>query len=99
MKNALPRLLLGLLFLSIGAFIGTIHSLRPLSDVIKRFLGDAHSVTTREKALECHADDPESWGYAACSILIRYILENLEDLFLRLASPSARPLSVWCRVS
>ncbi|KAH7189581.1 uncharacterized protein B0J16DRAFT_117308 [Fusarium flagelliforme] len=81
MRNALPSLLLGLLFLSVGAFIGTIHGLRPLSNVIKRFPGDAHSVTTREKALECHADDPESWGYDACSILIRCILESLDDLF------------------
>ncbi|CAG7563856.1 unnamed protein product [Fusarium equiseti] len=81
MKNALPRLLLVLLFLGIGAFIGTIHGLRPLSSIIKRFPGDAHSVTTRERALECHADDPDSWGYDACSILIRCILENLDDLF------------------
>ncbi|RBR21402.1 uncharacterized protein FIESC28_04939 [Fusarium coffeatum] len=81
MKNALPRFLLGLLFLGVGAFIGTIHGLRPLSKVIKRFPGDAHSVTTREKALKCHADDPESWGYAACSVLIKCILESLDDLF------------------
>ncbi|KAI1070121.1 hypothetical protein LB507_007941 [Fusarium sp. FIESC RH6] len=80
MKNILPRLLLGLLFLSIGAFIGIIHGLRPLSSVIKRFPGDAHSVTTREKALECHAEDPDSWGYTACSTLMRCILDALDDL-------------------
>ncbi|KAM0495420.1 hypothetical protein ACHAP8_008008 [Fusarium lateritium] len=80
MRVTCPRILLVLLICIIGAFIGTIHALRPLSNAIKRFPGDSHSIVTREKARECNADDPESWGYAACSILIGCILGNLDDL-------------------
>ncbi|CEI69180.1 hypothetical protein FVEN_g12758 [Fusarium venenatum] len=80
MRVTCPRILLVILICSIGAFIGTIHALRPLSNVIKRFPGDSHSSVTREKARECNADDPESWGYAAYSILIKCILGNLDDI-------------------
>ncbi|KAG8669273.1 hypothetical protein FPOAC2_08594 [Fusarium poae] len=80
MRVTYSRILLLLLIFSIGAFIGTIHALRPLSNVIKRFPGDSHSSVTREKARQCNADDPASWGYAACSTLIRCILGNLEDI-------------------
>ncbi|KAM0303865.1 hypothetical protein ACHAPM_003435 [Fusarium culmorum] len=81
MKNTLPRVLLVLLLCSIGAFIGTIHTLRPLSNVIKRFPGDSHSSITRYTAKECNADDPRNWEYSACSLLIRCILGRLDDLF------------------
>ncbi|KAF4945979.1 hypothetical protein FSARC_14305 [Fusarium sarcochroum] len=81
MRNPWSRVLLIFLILAIIAFATTILKLSPLSAVIKRYPGDANSPVIREKAAECNAHDPATYGYLACSGLIGCILDRLGDIY------------------
>jgi hypothetical protein len=54
--------------------------LSPSPATISRYPGGSKNVYVNDLGPKCNAKDPDSWGYGACSDLIRCIFQGLTDI-------------------